>query len=664
MNNKNKVVFLALLAIVVLEYFFLLFTFFPRKAKADFFYPEADNNVSEVELYYGFSYAPRSELSEVNFDLGEVLGRSRSYVSPSEMYLGVQDPLSIWNVTQLSLPPGADVYLQVLAVNKTNHVVGMSKFWLFIQRYGVEGLENIIQLQEPLVYRNIALNYRGNLLTKGGKSIEFQGIGNVSSADSLLVPGLKLKEVYVGQVEQPVKIALDSIVCVEQGRNLALSVRNSSDLSVYARYKDVTRGIQEIIVSPSAEGVEGQKLAVDVGNDISTFELHVKESQPYCIEDSVAGAYVSPLDAHPILFARNDEGKPLWGGIVVSKPLLGKKLCIRRMAYKLTIPLEKCVEKTRYMVEFKQSFVTLAAATELRIPFTISNSGEDSAAPIPVQLEVPTAWKGSSKIEIISELGSVEYVSEVPLIIKNGGFVNGNVVILAPVMFSREQSFDFAIGLIVQGKRSEIFIHPEITGFFEVLDVQKGCGFSAPYIVTATFTANGLVRNPTLLLSYEGGPENNASELGVLIRREGKVVYEGILLPEGVEVELEDMFYPGRVTLQAYLKSPKNNSFTPVLAISGKAAIVRTCPTQKPSSPITSIKKRVLGVKENVLITDKGGQSSAPSASPPSLPIDVSGHNRRINNIPILWLGAVFLALIICAGICGTKVVIAHRTGG
>lgn len=601
MSRNNTSIKIALLVVVVLEYLLLAFTLFEYKVKADFFYPEADNFISEVDFYYGFSFSPRVA-PFVTYDLERAVGRYRSETTAEAMYVEVNNPSSTWSERMLVLPPNSDIYLDILGINKTSHVVGVSKFWLFVQRYGVEGVEILLESSSSVVYRNIALNYQGSLITKGGKSVEFQGLGNIAAVDGTGNVGKKQKEVYVGRVLQPIEVHLDSMSCGEQSRYVVFGIKNNGNAKVKIRYKDTILGVKEQTLESSTV-ISEVMLETEYDLQEAMFAVEVEESENYCFEDLGMGLFESPLDAHAVLVARNDEGKPLWGGIVASKQIEGNssRFCIKRMGYSIEIPMEECPLPTNYQIEVSQTFVTLPANTEIRIPFRILNVGGESKNPIPLSLAASKEWKERLQLKLQESPYIVKEGNDLRLLLDKNSVVTGELVVTSPDLFSRAQSDDFAVRLETQGKSVSIGLHPEITGEFNVVAFEQECSSENLFRLTTYFDSTGLVVNPTIYLSVVGDLSHDKGGEGVIVKNGDEVVFEGEVPAEGVEVELKGKYYRGGVVLDILRKAPPEGNLYLPLAVDGVSASYKKCTKLMAKKPVVGRKSEVIDPSISVL---------------------------------------------------------------
>ncbi len=577
MSRNNVSIKFALFTVVVLEYLLLVFTFLGNRVKADSFYPEADNFVSEVDFYYGLSFSPRA-LPLVTYDLEQAVGRNRSDVTAEAMYAEISNPSSSWSERRLVLPPSSDVYLDILGINKTSHMVGVSKFWLFVQRYGVEGVDVLLESSNSIIYRNIALNYQGSLITKGGRSIEFQGLGNIAAVDGAGNVGKKRKEVYVGRVLQPIEVRLDSVSCGVQSRDVVFEVKNNGNAKATIRYKNTILGVKEQTLESSTVTSEVM-LETEYDLQEAMFVVEVEESENYCFEDLGRGLFESPLDAHAVLVARNDEGKPLWGGIVASKQIEGNspRFCIKRMGYSIEIPLEECSLPTNYQIEVSQAFVTLPANTEIRIPFRILNVGGESKNPISLTLAAPEEWKEWLQLKLQESPSIVKEGDEFGLLLDKNTFITGEIIVTSPVLFSHAQSDDFAFRLETQGKSVSIGLHPEISGTFKVVTFEQDCSNENLFRLATYFDSVGLVVNPTIYLSMVGDSSQAEGVEVVVVKKRGEVVFEGGIPAEGVEVEFKGKYYKGSVEFEILHKPPVTGGLRASPAVSGVTAKVRRC---------------------------------------------------------------------------------------
>lgn len=602
MSRNNTSIKIALFVVVVLEYLLLAFTLFEYKVKADFFYPEADNFISEVDFYYGFSFSPRVA-PFVTYELERAVGRYRSEITAEAMYAEVNNPSSIWSERMLVLPPNSDIYLDILGINRTSHVVGVSKFWLFVQRYGVEGVEILLESSSSVVYRNIALNYQGSLITKGGKSVEFQGLGNIAAVDDAGNVGKKRKEVYVGRVFQPIEVYLRSMSCGEQSRHVTFGVKNNGGANEKIQYKDTILGIKEYTLESSSGVTSEIVLETEYELREAMLAVEVEESENYCFEDLGMGLFESPLDAHAVLVARNDDGKPLWGGIVASKSIEGNspRFCIKRMGYSIEIPLEECSLPTNYQIEVSQTFVTLPVNTEIRIPFRILNVGGKSKDSSSLSLVVPDEWNERLHLKLQESPYIVKEGNDLRLLLDKNSVVTGELVVTSPDLFSRAQSDDFAVRLETQGKSVSIGLHPEITGEFNVVAFEQECSSENLFRLTTYFDSTGLVVNPTIYLSVVGDLSHDKGGEGVIVKNGDEVVFEGEVPAEGVEVELKGKYYRGGVVLDILQYAPLEGDLHLPLAVNGIIANDKKCTNLMDKKPVVGRKSEVIDPSISVL---------------------------------------------------------------
>lgn len=307
--------------------FFLIFN--PSSVFADDFNIKGDSAPNEFFQATALTVENFPEQGEVFFDEDELFGQNTTNILNTQSIFTLASmgyTRRIPNIAdRVCGPPGTRVDLLYFYQNNTGHSVNIKEIAIPLSRSILSNGDLSKILNVSGVERNMEFMFSGNNLSRMGKYLSYDGLGDIANG---VGGGFLLDSLYI---RNPLNVELLKVEKVSDMVNIEIKIKNVTEDEYLTNLNLKHKTYEEsFALSPQEEKYVKYSLEYD-GDKVESFVVSNPNVKEIC--SVLGGNYYQWYATESIsVFAKRENDKWVGGGYV--QPAV-ESICVKRIGYKL-----------------------------------------------------------------------------------------------------------------------------------------------------------------------------------------------------------------------------------------------------------------------------------------------------------------------------------------